>query len=243
MARPMIVLGGPAAANPWLARTLSSSFSVRLEPIPAAVLQSVEDDENTIVVLDARDSRNGDTLGLLRRLQPEAAYRVAVAVAASSGTHAWVRALIQVGIADFFRLPIARDELLLRIEAVVRRNSAIREVATARGVFGGPAPIPGSLGTAQPLTKRERLLFTALAEDFGRPIARVELRRRIWGEHASRQSNILDVYVCYLRRKLEQGRAGLTVQTYPGAYALTSAAQRTKKPVSAINSTVDPEQP
>jgi two-component system response regulator MprA len=66
------------------------------------------------------------------------------------------------------------------------------------------------------LTKTEQRLLEVLLRNPDRVLPRDVLYERVWGHDISMSSNALDVYVGYLRRKLEQGGEPRLVQTVRG---------------------------
>jgi two-component system response regulator ArlR len=83
------------------------------------------------------------------------------------------------------------------------------------------------------LSEREFLLYTLLAERIGTPVSRDEILRRVWGgERDTRSaSNVVDVYVRYLRLKLSRVAPHLVIEAvrYVG-YQLSLRAVRTADP-------------
>jgi DNA-binding response OmpR family regulator len=214
------VLCGPiVSTSGWIAGALAPAFDVRLEPITMTASHYIQDEESSLILLDAASRDVDQVTSLIQSLQPEATYRVVLA--AWSTPIGALRVIVRAGIGDFVDLPCSSEELLLRLEAVAQRNAAVHNVATERGIISGDRGARLSAASTL-LTTRERVLFGALAQDFGKPVIRRELRRRVWGETGTIacQSNVVDVYICYLRKKLEMGGTGLTVRTTRGGYAL-----------------------
>lgn len=56
--------------------------------------------------------------------------------------------------------------------------------------------------TAVHLTEREMELYVCLRESCGKAVSREDLRERVWGNSAGDGTNVVDVYISYLRRKL-----------------------------------------
>ena len=66
------------------------------------------------------------------------------------------------------------------------------------------------------LTRTEFNLLRVLMEHAGQVLTRGELFEQVWGYDLDRSSNSLDVYIGYLRRKLERGGAPRLVHTVRG---------------------------
>ncbi len=117
---------------------------------------------------------------------------------------------LRMGADDWLSKPCHPEELIARVEAVVRR----RRQADARSE-GGPV-IAGELeiradrfqayvqGESVDLTRREFELVELLADAEGRVLEREDIYRRVWGYEMARGDRSVDVFVRKLRQKLEK---------------------------------------
>ena len=127
---------------------------------------------------------------------------------------------LDLGADDFLTKPFSFTVLVARINALIRRTNPTR--SSPRIVVGDlvldTMDMTCTVGDASvDLTAREYALLEALARRQGQPLTRGELQDLVWGADKASMSNIVDVYVGYVRRKLE--RAGVTsevVQTVRG---------------------------
>lgn len=110
------------------------------------------------------------------------------------------------GADDYLVKPFSFDELLARVQALVRRRYEAKspvvqvedlEIDTVR------KQVQRS-GDAVELTAREYALLEYLALRAGQLVSRTEIWEHVYDFHDTAQSNVVDVYIGYLRRKLER---------------------------------------
>ena len=129
---------------------------------------------------------------------------------------------LDAGADDYLVKPFALQELLARVRALLRRGATLdpseqpeiirqgdlRLDRRARQAWLGDTPID--------LTRTEFNLLQVLLEHAGQVLTRGQLFEQVWGYDLDRSSNSLDVYIGYLRRKLEHGGAPRLVHTVRG---------------------------
>ncbi len=71
-------------------------------------------------------------------------------------------------------------------------------------------------GVPIPLTRKEFALLEHLVRHAGRVCSRAELLAHVWGYDHDPQTNIVDVYIGYLRRKVDRGFSRPLLHTVPG---------------------------
>lgn len=131
---------------------------------------------------------------------------------------------LDAGADDYVVKPFAFDELLARIRALLRRRqpAAAEEAlrfadltlnSATHEVYRGPRRVE--------LTAREFELLNLFLQHPRQVITRDTLYDRIWGYDFGGESNIIEVYIRYLRSKLEESGEPRLIQTVRGVgYAL-----------------------
>jgi DNA-binding response OmpR family regulator len=135
---------------------------------------------------------------------------------------------LDMGADDYLTKPFDFHELLARLRALLRRGPALRpetvEVADlsidmrARRVRRGGRQIE--------LTAKEYALLEYLARRAGEVVSRAEIAEHVWEENFDPFSNLIEVYVQRLRRKIDEGHTPKLLRTRRGeGYVLASAKE------------------
>jgi len=164
-----------------------------------------------IIVLDVMlPGRNG--LEVCRQLRAAGRHAPVLMLTARDGTEARVDGL-DSGADDYVTKPFDFRELLARIRALVRRRAL---PLTPERLSIGPLTIDTRTrelfvdGVSVPLTAREFALLEYLVQRRGCMVSRREIARHVWDDSYDPLSNVIDVYVQRLRRKIDApGRASL----------------------------------
>ena len=121
---------------------------------------------------------------------------------------------LRMGADDWLTKPCHPEELIARVEAVVRRRRRAEPRATEGPVVVGELEIRADqfqafVGeTSVDLTRREFELIELLARAEGRVLEREEIYQRVWGYAMARGDRSVDVFVRKLRQKLERFSPG-----------------------------------
>lgn len=126
---------------------------------------------------------------------------------------------LDAGADDYLTKPFAFTELLARIRAMLRRRG---DVIPSTLVVGDLAVDTRShavtrSGRAIPLTAREYTFLEYLARNAGRVVSRAELTAHVWDENHDPMSNVLEVYLSRIRRKVDGDEAVPLLHTRRGA--------------------------
>ena len=122
---------------------------------------------------------------------------------------------LQIGADDYIAKPFAIEELLARIEVVMRRQNSFNNYVVkfkditidrnSRTVKKGSEEIN--------LTNKEYELLIMLIDNKDRVVTRDEILQEIWGYEFEPETNVIDVYIRYLRMKLNSSNKETYIQT------------------------------
>lgn len=127
---------------------------------------------------------------------------------------------LEAGADDYLTKPFDLGELVARLHALLRRASHTEQPSDTMTV--GPVTIDTARrlvfvsGERVDLTKREFDLLAVLAEHKTAVLSRAQLLELVWGYDFAADTNVVDVFIGYLRRKLEAGGAPRLLHTVRG---------------------------
>ena len=130
---------------------------------------------------------------------------------------------LDLGADDYLTKPFAFDEFLARVRALLRRRAAPRTpVLQLLDLRLDPATRQVTRGDRTiSLTAREYALLEYFLRNAGRVLTRPLLAEHVWGIDFDPESNVIDVYVGYLRRKIDlPGEVRLLHTTRGAGYVL-----------------------
>jgi DNA-binding response OmpR family regulator len=132
------------------------------------------------------------------------------------------------GADDYLAKPFAVAEVLARVRALRRRHADRRPQIQLGDLEIDPVRVAVRRGGRDvPVTAREFALLEVLAREPGRVFSQDQLIDAVWDADYGGISNIVEVYVRSLRRKLDDGRRDGLIQTIRGAgYRLVAPPER-----------------
>ena len=169
-----------------------------------------------MVILDLRlPGRSG--LDVLRNLRARGFERPVLVLTAQDAVDAKVETL-RAGADDYVTKPFAFEELLARVEALARRPRSI--VSPLLKVNDLEVDLDARevrrAGKAIELTPKEFLVLEYLMRHAGKVMSRTLITEYAWGYHFDPGTNIVDVVINHLRKKVEVGKARKLITTVRG---------------------------
>jgi two-component system copper resistance phosphate regulon response regulator CusR len=169
-----------------------------------------------LVILDMRLPTKSGT-EVLRSLRAKGFERPVLVLTAQDAVDAKV-ATLRAGADDYVTKPFAFEELLARVEALSRRPRALASPVLRVGdleidqatheVRRGGVPIE--------VTPKEYTVLEYLARHAGRVMSRTLITEYAWGYHFDPGTNIVDVVINHLRKKVDAGHARKLITTVRG---------------------------
>jgi DNA-binding response OmpR family regulator len=171
-------------------------------------------------------------LELLERLRKEDHQTPVLILTALDAVEDRVRGL-DLGADDYLPKPFAFDELLARVRAMCRKRYDDRNPVIEAGevrIETTHRRVTVS-GREVRLTPREYNLLELLAREVGKVLSREDIWERVYEFHSDAVSNVVDVYVGYLRKKLDTPGEPSHIETVRGhGYRLRIAQEETEPP-------------
>jgi two-component system, OmpR family, response regulator len=174
-----------------------------------------------------------DGLEVCERLRSSGVESAILMLTARDGPDAKVAGL-RIGADDYLTKPFAFAELVARLEAILRRidrpaKGQVLRIAdlqldlATKTVLRGTRPVT--------LTATEFALLEHLMRNAGKVLGRADLLRAVWNRRADLQTNVVEVYIRYLRLKIDGEGETAVIRTVRGFGYTIDAPSITGPPV------------
>ncbi|NYT63799.1 response regulator transcription factor [Alcaligenaceae bacterium] len=177
-----------------------------------------------VIILDRMLPNNIDGLSILQTLRSLGKKMPVLVLSALAAVDDRVNGF-KAGGDDYLVKPFAFSELIARLEALIKRTRAddqLRELRVADLTANLATRKVERSGLAIALQPREFRLLIYLLMNAGSVVTRTMLLEAVWDYRFDPQSNVIDVQVSRLRRKIDNGFASALIHTVRGAgYMLT----------------------
>ena len=158
-----------------------------------------------------------DGLSLCRRLRQEK-ISVPVLMLTAKDDLKWKVEGLDAGADDYLTKPFAFEELLARVRARLRKKG--NEEVTGYKIGDLSLDLlkhrVERAGREIPMTSKEFGLLEFLMRNAGDVVTRTMIAEHVWDIHFDTSSNVIDVYINYLRTKIDGGHAKKLIQTVRG---------------------------
>jgi two-component system OmpR family response regulator len=159
-----------------------------------------------------------DGIEIIRRLREEGIFTPALILSALGEVDDRVRGL-RAGGDDYLVKPFAFREMLARVDALARRSATmVKETMLRIGDLEIDllARVARRGGREIELLPREFRLLAYLARNAGQAVSRTMLLQHVWDLHFDPTTNVIDVYVGRVRRKIDSGQDYPLIHTVRG---------------------------
>ena len=224
--RVLLVEDEPSAAQVLAKGLREQTYAVDLASDgDTAIFQAATTDYDAVILDVMLPGKNG--FAVCRTIRAAGCAVPILMVTARDAVEARIEGL-DCGADDYLVKPFDFGELLARLRALIRRG---RQPLLPELLTVGPLALDTRgrrvtvRGREVPLTAKEYALLEYLARRGGDVVNRTDIAEHVWDDRYDALSNVVDVYVQRLRRKLEQAGAESVIRTRRGeGYQLVTEA-------------------
>ena len=157
-----------------------------------------------VMILDRLMPGEYDGIGLLQQLRSEGVDAPALILTALGSTEQKTEGL-DAGADDYLTKPFSVDELLARVRALLRRPSVQQDTVLHAGKLALNTTLHETTydGETLDLTVKEQALLEYLMRSGGRPLSKEQIISHVWDFDADILPNTVEVYIKYLRNKID----------------------------------------
>lgn len=201
-----------------LSRSLrSQGYAVDVEYDTDAGYAMATTEPYDVMIFDRLMPGTYDGISLLRQLRSENITTPVLLLTALGSTEQKTEGL-DAGADDYLTKPFSVDELLARVRALLRRPREQQDTI----LTAGKLTLNTSLHVAMfndeplPLTVKELALLEYLMRNIGRPLSKDQIISHVWDFDADVLPNTVEVYIRYLRNKIDDQYGVSYIKTVRG---------------------------
>ena len=217
-------------------RLVQEHFAVQLVSDGIEAQRLASEQAYDLVLLDLSRSQETSGLDVLRNIRAKKPDLPVLIVTAASMVEERVRGL-DAGADDYIGKPFAFAELAARIRAVLRRGSrpGVAVLAIDDLTVDRVSHSVQRSGHAIDLSPKEFALLEFLMRHAGQPVTRSAIIEQVWKLNFDTMTNVVDVYINYLRRKVDTGYDHALIRTVRGVgYQIGGTSATPRSAVSAV---------
>jgi DNA-binding response OmpR family regulator len=203
--RHVLIVEDDASLSKFLSDELrAESFAVDLAPDAEVALQMLEEGRRCDLLILDLNLPQLDGMSLLQRVRPRRPRMPIIVLSARSRVEDKVRALHD-GANDYLVKPFSFLELLARVQALLRHNAGPLENVSRVGdlTLHREERLVERNGRRIDLTPREFAVLEYMMRNAGRSVPRAQLFEEVWNMPHDPSTNIVDVYMKYVRDKVD----------------------------------------
>ncbi|HET9090407.1 MAG TPA: response regulator transcription factor [Acidimicrobiales bacterium] len=201
----------------------ADGFNVDLADDGISGLWLAKNNTYDVIVLDLMlPGKNG--FQVCADLRAASVWTPVLVLTAKTGEYDEIESL-DIGADDFLSKPFSYEVLLAHLRALLRRGTRERPVQLRAGdlVIDPAAHTCHRGSTLIELTPREFGLLEYLLRYHDEILTKVQILDHVWGSEYEGESNVVEVYISYLRRKIDRPFSMNSIRTVPGVgYRLVS---------------------
>lgn len=212
----ILVIEDEAKMSGFIRKGLEEAgYVVDVAQSAAAGLMLSANGEFDLVILDVM-LPDGNGIDVARQLRNEEFKGFILMLTALGGTKDRVRGL-DAGADDYLPKPFEFDELLARVRALLRRREGgVSSLQFEDLTMDLVRRKVTRAGQEISLTQKEFSLLEYFLRNANRPLTRTEIGENVWDVHFDTESNVIDVYVRHLRKKIDEPFSFKLIHTLTG---------------------------
>ena len=214
----ILVIEDEAKVASFIRRGLEAEgYHVDIAPDGEVGLTQAFDHEYDLVILDVMLPKR-DGLSILQEMRKHQTPRFRFLMLTARDTVADKVTGLDRGADDYLTKPFAFEELLARIRALLRRGSLLSPstLSVADLELDLVSREVTRAGIRIELTAKEFALLEFFLRQPGRVLSRALIAQHVWGVDFDTFTNVIDVYVNYLRKKIDAGFPTKLIHTVRG---------------------------